>query len=243
MRTMPDFEQEKLLAARRSLEFVRDGMAVGLGSGSTARYFVTMLGELVRNGLRVRAIPTSLKTQSLARRVGIPLEDFSELRRLDLTVDGADEIDFELNLIKGGGGALLREKIVASVTERLVIIGDSRKLVSALGAFPLAVEVIAFGWQIIADQIRELGAEVGLRHTPSGRPFRTSENNFILDCRFGSIGGPEALSDALTHLTGVVEHGLFIDLAHTVVVGRGDRTEVLERGENARSRRIAGEVV
>jgi ribose 5-phosphate isomerase A len=240
---MPDFEQEKMLAARRSLDFVRDGMAVGLGSGSTARYFVKLLGDLVREGLRVRAIPTSLKTQSLARKVGIPLEDFSNLRRLDLTVDGADEIDLGLNLIKGGGGALLREKIVASVTERLVIIGDSRKLVPALGAFPLAVEAIRFGWQVVADQIRDLGADVELRHTSSGRPFRTSENNFILDCRFGRILEPLALSDALTRLTGVVEHGLFIGLAHTVVVGRGDQTEVLDKSENSRSRRIAGEGV
>lgn len=227
--TMPDYEQEKRLAAAGCLDLVKDGMTVGLGTGSTASYFLDMLSEQVRRGLDVRGVPTSLRTEALAKRLGIPLTDFSELNGLDLTVDGADEIDPRLNLIKGGGGALLREKIVASVTDQLIIIGDSRKRVGVLGHFPLPVEVIPFGWQITARRITVLGAEVNLRFSESGQPFLTAENNFILDCNFGTIRHPAELAESLTRITGVVEHGLFVNMAKMVIIGRESTTEILRR--------------
>jgi ribose 5-phosphate isomerase A len=224
---MPDYEKEKELAARESLKYIRQGMTVGLGSGSTAAYFVKLLGEKVRNGLEIEGIPTSVRTSALAREYGIPLTDFSQRTRADVSVDGADEIDPELNLIKGGGGALLREKIVATATDLLIITVDSRKLVSALGSFPLPVEVIPFGWQLAGKQIRDLGADVKLRMTGPYDPFYTAENNHILDCKFEEIRNPKRLSDSLRQITGVVEHGLFVGLTDLVIVGRGDTTETL----------------
>lgn len=226
---MPDHESEKKLAAEKSLDFIRNGMTIGLGTGSTASYFIMKLGEMVKEGLKIEGIPTSLRTQALARRVGIPLTDFSRVRRLDLTVDGTDEVDPDFNLIKGGGGALLREKIVASVTDQLVIVGDSRKPVRQLGAFPLPIEVIPFGWEIVAERISDLGAAVELRSNSTGQPFLTVENNYILDCRFGRIPDPEALARRLRNITGVVEHGLFVGLTKAVIVARGNRLEVRER--------------
>jgi len=223
--TKADLEQEKRLAAAKGVEFIEEGMRVGLGSGSTASYFVNFLGERVRDGLRIQAIPTSLRTQSLARKAGIPLISFAEVRRLDVTVDGADEIDADLNLIKGGGGALLWEKIVASATEHLVIIGDSRKRVTQLGKFPLPIEVVPFGWQLTADRIKAFGCQVGLRTQSGGEPFLTMESNYILDCQFKSIEDPSALATELDHVPGVVEHGLFIGLAKTALVGHGDQVE------------------
>ncbi len=229
MATQPDLEQEKRLAAAKGVEFIEDGMRVGLGSGSTASYFVGLLGERVRNGLRIQAIPTSLRTQSQARKAGIPLTSFAEIRCLDVTIDGADEIDGELNLIKGGGGALLWEKIVASATEHLVIIGDSRKRVSRLGAFPLPVEVVRFGWQLTAGRMENFGCRVGLRTQSGGEPFLTMENNYILDCRFESIEDPSALATELDHVPGVVEHGLFIGLAKTALLAHGDQVQTITK--------------
>lgn len=226
---MPDFEKEKKLAARKSLDFIQPGMNVGLGTGSTASYFIEMLGERVREGLRITAIPTSIRTMNLARKLQIPLTDYSEIRSLDVTVDGADEIDPGFNLIKGGGGALLREKIVASTTDRLIIVGDSRKSVLRLGKFPLPVEVIPFGWQVVADRIRQMGAEVKLRVQDSGLPLRTVEQNYILDCEFGLIEDERVLSQDLDAIIGVVEHGLFLQLARVVIIGEGDRCQVHSR--------------
>jgi ribose 5-phosphate isomerase A len=226
---MPDYENEKRLAAERSLEYIEEGMAVGLGTGSTATYFVRALGERVRSGFSIRALPTSPKTQVLAREVGIPLSDFSELRHLDVTVDGADEVDPNLNLVKGGGGALLREKIIAAITECLVIVGDSRKSVTHLGRFPLPVEVIPFGWEVVAERISELNARAELRRRQDGTPFFTVEQNFILDCSFASIPDPAGLASELRKITGVVEHGLFVDWAKVVIFGKGNKTEVLQK--------------
>jgi len=228
----PDYEAEKRAAARRSLDFVSDGMAVGLGSGSTASCFIELLGEAVRSGLRIRAVATSLHSEELARDAGIQLCDLGVLKRLDVTVDGADEIDPHLDLIKGGGGALLWEKIVASASDSLVIIGDSRKQVPVLGAFPLPVEVVPFGWQLVRDRIRELGATVSLRALRSGRPFQTVESNYILDCSFGRIEDPEGLAAALRSFPGVVEHGLFIDLASVVIIGHSEGVTVHQRMTN-----------
>ena len=218
---------EKQLAARGSLKYIQQGMTVGLGSGSTAAHFVRLLGEKVRNGFKIEGIPTSIRTSVLAREHGIPLTDFSQKSRVDVTVDGADEVDTALNLIKGGGGALLREKIVATATDFLIIVADSRKPVDALGAFPLPVEVIPFGWELVAEQINDLGAAVKLRMTATSHPFLTTHKNHILDCRFEEIPDPERLSESLRGITGVVEHGLFVGLTKLVVIGRGDGTEIL----------------
>jgi len=227
--TMPNIDQEKRRAAAYSVRFIESGMAVGLGSGTTASHFISSLGEQVRDGLRIRAIPTSEKSGDLARRAGIEITDFGQIDRLDVTVDGADEIDPQLNLIKGGGGALLHEKIVASATDRLVIIGDSRKPVAALGAFPLPIEVIPFGYELALRRIRELGPSVKLRTLPSGDPFLTAERNYILDCSFGKIDDPEDVADRLERIAGVVEHGLFLRLAATAVIARGNEIEVEHR--------------
>jgi len=224
-RVMTDFEAEKKLAAARSVDYIESGMAVGLGSGSTARLFVKALGVRVRRGLRIKAIPTSKKTKALAVEEGITLSDFNEISRLDITVDGADEIDPNLNLIKGGGGALLREKIVASATDCFIIVADSRKPVDTLGAFPLPVEVIPFGWQNVAENIRKLDSNVKLRIEEGGKPFKTSQKNYVLDCKFESIPDPESLGSRLKKITGVVEHGLFVGMTNIAIVGRNGSVE------------------
>ncbi len=224
---MSDYEAEKKLAALKSVEYIKDGMAVGLGSGSTARLFVQALGERVRQGLDIRAIPTSKKTKAQAIEEGIPLTNFSEITRLDVTVDGADEIDPNLNLVKGGWGALLREKIVAMATDYFIVVADSRKLVSTLGTFPLPVEVIPFGWQNVAENIKKLDATVDLRLDENGRPFRTSQRNFVLDCRFGAITDPALLGTKLRQIIGVVEHGLFVGMTDIAIVGKNGSVEIL----------------
>lgn len=227
-------DRAKFAAARRSVDFVEDGMRVGLGTGSTAAWMVRCLGELVReDGLRIQGVPTSRRTAELARAAGIPLVSLDEAKWLDLTIDGADEFDGELNLIKGGGGALLHEKIVATASDRMIVIADLAKEVRRLGAFPLPVEVIPFGWQTTKALIEEtlvsldvLGRDVVLRMN-AGEPFRTEEGNLILDLHLNRIGNPRQLSLVLNQIPGVVENGLFIDICDTVVVGHGDgRVEV-----------------
>jgi len=220
---------EKRAAAERSLEYVRDGMCLGLGSGSTAAIMLELLGQRVRDGLRVRGVPTSETSRQLAELAGIPIVTFDEVSSLDLTIDGADEVDPQLNLIKGGGGALLREKIVASLSRRVVIIVDSQKQVSRLGAFPLPVEVVQFAWRPLAQRLGDLGARPVLRPGRDGDAYVTDEGNFILDCAFGQIDDPAALAARLDAMPGVVDHGLFVGLADTVIVGRGQTTQVMER--------------
>ena len=185
-------DQEKELAARASMEFVRDGDVVGLGTGSTAAYAVRLLGERVRTGLKIRGIPTSVQTQNLAASLGIPLTTLDEVQQIDVTIDGADEFDPELRLIKGAGGALLREKIVASATRNEIIICDSGKQVSVLGKSPLPVEVIQFAQALVSKKISALGATVQLKRDRAGDIFVTDEGNHILECDFGSIPEPEA---------------------------------------------------
>ncbi len=219
-------EQEKEAAARRSLAFVQDGYVVGLGTGSTASYVIRFLGERVRSGLRIRGIPTSVRSRKLAASLGIPLTDFEECPQIDVTIDGADEINPALDLIKGGGGALLREKIVASASRQVVIIADSHKLVSVLGAFPLPVEVVPFAQALVSRRIGALGASVALRRDQAGRPFTTDEGHHILDCAFGQIPDLLRLADHLDRMPGVVEHGLFLRLADVALIGKG--SEVLE---------------
>lgn len=224
----PDPSQEKRWAAARSLEYVRDGMCLGLGSGTTAAIMVELLAERIRQGLKVRGVPSSEGTHSLAHRLGIPLLSFDEVTELDLTIDGADQATEQLELIKGGGGALLREKVVASLSKRVIIIIDSSKRTDKLGAFPLPVEVVRFAWRPISERIRRLGARPELRMTSCGQPFVTDEGNYILDCDFGVIEDPPALAQELNASPGVMEHGLFVNLADILVVGRKGGVDVVE---------------
>ena len=218
-------DQEKEAAARASLRFIRDGQVVGLGTGSTAAFFIRLVGEQVRNGLRIRGIPTSVRSKELALSLRIPLTTLEECQEIAVTVDGADEIDPKLRLIKGGGGALLREKVVASATRQLVIVADATKRVPVLGKFPLPVEVIQFAQALVAKRIAALGAEVRLR-AENGIPFVTDENNHILDCHFGEIPDADGLARQLSDMPGVVEHGLFIGMASTVLFAKG--SEIVE---------------
>jgi ribose 5-phosphate isomerase A len=216
-------DQEKKAAARASLRFVKDGQVVGIGTGSTAAHFIRLLGEQVKSGLRIRGIPTSDHSRQLAAGLGIPVIALDESPVIDVTIDGADEVDPKLRLIKGGGGALLREKIVASASKQLVIIADASKRVPMLGKFGLPVEVIKFAQAVVLRKIEALGARVSLRLQADGKPFRTDENNHILDCSFGEIADVEKLARQLSDMPGVVEHGLFIGMASVVLVAEGSQ--------------------
>ncbi len=222
-------EEAREAAARAAVELVEPDMLLGLGTGRTAAKFVRLLGARVRAGLRVTGVATSQGTEEEARREGIPLVPLPADRPLDLTVDGADEVDGKLRLIKGGGGALLREKIVAAASRRVVIVVDGAKLVDTLGAFPLPVEVVRFGWERTAKKLEALGAKVARREARREEPFRTDEGHFILDARFGRIADPESLARVLDGTAGVVEHGLFLGMADTVLVGRAGGIESLRR--------------
>jgi ribose 5-phosphate isomerase A len=224
-------EAQKRQAAGRALEFVKPGMRLGLGTGSTAAHFVDLLAERVRAGLDIVGVPTSEATRTQAERLGVPLTTLEETPELDLTVDGADEIGPDLVLIKGGGGALLREKIVASASARMVVIADESKWVSALGRFPLPVEVVPFGLAATRRAIDALVAPTAsvLRQTKDGHAFVTDGGHFILDLPLGRIADPAALAARLNQIPGVVEHGLFIGLAHTAVLAGENGVRVIER--------------
>lgn len=213
-------ENEKQAAAEASLRFVKEGQIVGLGTGSTAAFAVELIGERVKAGLKIKGIPTSDRTQELAESLGIPLTTLEENPQLDITIDGADEFDPGLHLIKGGGGALLREKIIASASRQMVVIADSSKQVPVLGAFPLPVEVVPFGEAVVVRKIQALGATVKRRIAHDGGPYKTDQGNYILDCSFGQIPDPPALARQLDSMTGVMDHGLFINLATVVLVGK-----------------------
>lgn len=222
-------DKAKFVAAKRAAGLVEGGMRVGLGTGSTAAWLVRCLGEMVRDeGLKITAVPTSTRTAELARDVGIHVTSLDEAKWLDLTIDGADEFDKDLNLIKGGGGALLQEKIVATASDQMVVIADAGKEVEALGAFPLPVEVIPFGWQTSQALIEEtlvsmdvLGRSASLRMN-GDVAFMTDEGNHILDLHLNRIGNVRQLALVLNQIPGVVENGLFIDICDTVIIGYGD---------------------
>jgi ribose 5-phosphate isomerase A len=222
-------DQEKQLAAEASLKYLHEGQVVGLGSGSTATLAIRVLAEKVRAGLNIRGIPTSQNSRELALELGIPLVTFDDVQEIDVTIDGADEFDPNLNLIKGGGGALLREKIVASASRQEIIVTDSSKQVAVLGKFPLPVEVIKFAQPLVAKRIAALGAACELRQDAKGEAYVTDEGNHILDCRFGEIADPAKLASTLSDMPGVVEHGLFINLASVVLMAKGGQVIEIRR--------------
>ncbi len=213
-------DAEKQAAARAAVQLVESGNVVGLGSGSTATYAIHFLAERVREGLKIVGIPTSQNTKNLAEHLGIPLTTLEEHPVIDIDIDGADEIDPQLNLIKGGGGAQLREKVIASAAKRFIVVAESAKLVPRLGTFPLPVEVIPFAEPLIKLRIAALGAAATLRAGAGDRPYVTDEGHHILDCNFGEIADPAALARELHDIPGVVEHGLFIGMAEMAFVGK-----------------------
>lgn len=213
----------KIEAARAALGYVEPGMRLGIGTGSTAEEFVHLLAERVADGLEIIGVPTSERTARLCMELGVPLTTLDEMPELDLTIDGADELDAHLNLVKGGGGALLREKIVASASKAMIVIADQSKLVETLGAFPLPIEVNRFGLRATEIAIRRVADTLGLNgpltlRMAGGEPFITDGDHFILDASFGRIPDPRALSDALHAIPGVVEHGMFIGLAQKALL-------------------------
>jgi ribose 5-phosphate isomerase A len=232
--TQPGPALLKRAAAAKALEFVEDGMTLGLGTGSTAEAFLDLLAARVRGGLQVTGTATSERTAQMARTLGIALDDLDKLGTLDLTIDGADEADRARNLIKGGGGALLREKIVAASSKKMIVIADGSKLVDRLGKYPLPVEVTAFGHVTTRARIRGCLAQFGYAdpavdlRMKEANPFRTDGNNLIYDCALGSIGDAPAVAGALSNIPGVVDHGLFIGLATTLIIAREEGVEVIE---------------
>jgi len=229
-------DRQKARAAAAAMQYVEDGMTLGLGSGSTAEIFVRQLGERVRDGLTVKGIPTSQATADLAKEVGVPLVDVDHVNHIAVTVDGADEVDGHFQLIKGGGGCLLREKIIAQASDLMIVVIDETKLVSTLGRFPLPVEVDRFGFSITAKQIfdalRAAGIEtpdVQLRRKGDGLdPFITDGGHYILDCACEAIPDAALVDEKLKALPGVVEHGLFMNLARVVIVGEDNEARVME---------------
>ena len=229
------FEREKENAATAALEFVEDGMTIGLGTGSTAKFFVEALADEVADGLVVRGVPTSEDTRRLAESLGVPLIPVEQVDRIHLTVDGADEVDENAQLIKGGGAALLREKIIANASDLMVLIADPSKQVDVLGAFPLPVEVTPFGFTITAkkvyDALREAGVnrpKIDVRKGRDGQPLVTDGGNYILDCACSVIPDAPYTAQLLAAIPGVVEHGLFIGIARTVIIGGDDGASIFE---------------
>jgi len=228
-------EEMKRQAGIKALEYIEDGMRLGLGTGSTAEQFVRVLGEKVAQGLKVVGVPTSERTAQLARELNIPLTTLEETPELDVTIDGADEFDAALRLVKGGGGALLREKIVATASKKMIVITDESKKVDTLGAFPLPIEVIPFGSRVTALAIQEVATahgctgELKRREDQFGEPFLTDSENFIYDGYYGKLPDADGLATALNIIPGVVDNGLFIDIATVVIVGTPDGPYLVEK--------------
>jgi ribose 5-phosphate isomerase A len=219
----------KRVAAQRAAGLIEDGMMVGLGSGTTATLFIKLLGERVAKGLKIQGIASSIASEDLARSLGIPIVDFEACPTLDLTVDGADEVAPGLALIKGGGGALLREKIVASASRRFLIVADRSKLVPRLGHFPLPVEVIPMATPLVRRQLEALGLKPAVRHHPDGSLYITDEGNLLLDCASGPelIEDPARLAASIRAMVGVVEHGLFLGMANVALIADSNGVEEL----------------
>lgn len=229
---MLSVEDSKRQAAERSMAYVKDGMRIGLGTGSTAKYVLEMLGDRVRAGLKIVGVPTSNGSYELARQHGIPLATFAEVAELDLAIDGADEVGPDLALIKGGGGALLHEKIVATAAREFVVVVGAGKVVPVLGKFPLPVEVIPFAGPLVCKRLEALGASPFLRKVSAdaeASPYLTDEGNWIFDCHFGSIPEPEQTAASLRSIVGLVEHGLFLHAATRVIVADAEGVSVIER--------------
>lgn len=227
-------DDQKRAAAEAALEYVKPGMRLGLGTGSTAEHFVRALAPRVNAGLKVSTVATSERTAALARELGITVSDLDTVRHLDLTVDGADEIGPNLVLIKGGGGALLREKIVAAASDRMVVIADAAKVVGTLGRFPLPVEIVPFAHGVTMERVAEAAAKCGCSQNlmrlrgGEAHPFRTDSGNYIADCAAESIPDPERLARLIEGIPGVVDHGLFLSLASAALVGTSDGVTIIE---------------
>ncbi len=222
-------DELKKRAGIRAVDYVEDGNFVGLGTGSTTHFAILEIGRRVQEGLRVTGVPTSVKSQKLAIELGIPLTDLNSVDHLDVVIDGADEIDPAFNMIKGGGGALTREKLVALSATRGVFVVDPPKLVEKLGGvYPLPVEVLPFAWQLSARKLQELGCTLQVREA-DGKIYETDNGNYILDCRFGLIDNPPELEQQINLLPGVVECGLFIGIAQTLIIGFEDGVDVRHR--------------
>jgi ribose 5-phosphate isomerase A len=226
---MKDQDKAKERAAGRALEAVSSGQVIGLGTGSTAKFVIEGLGRLVREGLSIKGVPTSIATERMARELGIPLVDLNEAGVIDITLDGADEVDPDFNMIKGGGGALTREKLVAQASTKRIMLIDESKIVARLGqSRPLPVEVLPFAWTLSARMLSDLRCVPSLRKQGE-KPFVTDNGNYILDCEFGPIEDAPVLETKIKLLPGVIECGLFIGIADTLIIGFNDRVEVRER--------------
>jgi ribose 5-phosphate isomerase A len=226
---MDAHDHAKELAAHKALEYIQEGMIVGLGSGSTATHFIKLLGQRVQQGLKVRGISSSQNSETLAKSLAIPIIDFHATSEIDVTIDGADEIAPGLALIKGGGGALLREKIVASASKQFIVVADSSKIVEHLGKFPLPVEVIPMAAPMVATRLRALGIHPQVRRALAGGDYVTDEGNLILDCACGQITDPGWLAGKIRAIIGVVEHGLFLNMANLALVSSDSEIRVLTR--------------
>jgi len=227
---MADLERMKQLACQRAAREVQDGMALGLGTGSTVYYFLQELGRMVREGMRITGVPTSVRTADLATQLAIPLTTLDEQPHLDLAVDGADEVDAHLNLVKGAGGALLREKIIAASADRFIVVVDDSKVVTQLGErYPLPVEVVPFGHTPAIRALEGLGARVTLRRGTDGQTWVSDNGNYILDCHFGPIANPVALQQELLAIPAVVDSGLFLNMTEMAIVGQDEGVRLLQR--------------
>lgn len=221
----------KQLAAEKAVEYVEDGMKVGLGTGSTAYWAIRKLGERVQQGLKITAVATSRASEEQARELGIPLVAFGDVDHLHLTIDGADELDGQLQLIKGGGGALLREKIVAMGSTRMIVVADESKAVETLGKFPLPVEIVPFAWEWTVAELAKLGCKPELRRS-GDELYKTDNGNYIADCGFEAIASAPELAKSLQGIPGVVEHGLFIGIADLAIIGKNDGSIEIVEGES-----------
>ena len=219
------YEDLKKMAGEKAAEYVKDGMVVGLGTGSTVKYTILKIGEMVKDGLDIIGIPTSKRTEELAKSLGIKLGSLNEYPEIDLTIDGADEVDTHLNLIKGGGGALLREKIVAYYSRALIIVVDESKMSEYLGSFPLSVEIVPYAHQRTAKTLEKLGCKAKLRMKDEAI-YVTDNQNYIVDCKFDKIDAPRNLEKEIDSIPGVVESGLFVDMAKEVIVGTKKGVEI-----------------